>query len=64
MNSHPQRHRDPRPWRNLRTPQQLPPPAPDRWQWLPGEVVFGPPRQRPENPPTEPVRQASQGGGS
>jgi hypothetical protein len=42
-----QRHRDPRPWRNLRAPQPLPEPDPEKFCWRPGEAVFGPPQQRP-----------------
>jgi hypothetical protein len=45
---------DPKPWRNDQLPPpSLPEPHPDRWQWLPGEVVFGPPPSAP-TPPTEP----------
>lgn len=42
-----QRHRDPRPWRNVRTLAPLPPEHPDRFCWRPGEAVYGPPQQRP-----------------
>jgi hypothetical protein len=61
-----QHQRDPRPWRNLRAPQPLPPPDPDHFQWRPGEIVFGRPRQRMQDawiPPVqaEPRHEAANG---
>jgi hypothetical protein len=58
--SEPRHRREPKPWKNVRTQAPLPPPHPDRWQWLPGEIVFGKQPQRPASwvPPTEPRQQA------
>jgi hypothetical protein len=49
------RPRTERPWRNIAPPAPLPPPSPDKWQWVPGEIVLGPTPSAPTLPPTEPA---------